>query len=261
MNILTEKEIKARLKRAEDEAALLRQKLVGQIETQAEAKKKKRYEPEIVNDNPLRRGGRQGNDMAGPSEAYFIKELGLDEVDQDEIDRVVRRRLLLAMGGTVVVGGLALIPTTDHKIPKDPASVYLVPVIRSQYLLDEIEFSIGRERWKREAEYVKQILDKPNYFRKNILSAAQALPSDDAWRSANGRAIELIENIRNLDFQDYFQTETPNKDQAKFLLQGVQECKIKLEQFLESFPDDELQKATAQAQATKPAVARDEFDY
>jgi len=258
-------QIMERLRKAEAEAAALRAKLAeSQREDNTKAAQDIQVqlqdkEEQIKNTNELRRGGRQGNDMAGPSEAELIRELGLQELENK--DEIIRKRFLISLGGAAVLGGLAFIPTQSHKVPTEPASFYLAPVIRSKYILDDIQDSIRRKRWKKELQLVKQILQSPNYLSKNILSAAQTLPNDDDWRAADGLARELVENIRALDYQEYFQTEEPNAEQMQFLDEGVDQCVEKLDDFLNMMPTSEYTKAKAEADRTKSAVARDDLDY
>eukprot|EP00467_Chlorarachnion_reptans_P000071 CAMPEP_0114509534 /NCGR_PEP_ID=MMETSP0109-20121206/13268_1 /TAXON_ID=29199 /ORGANISM="Chlorarachnion reptans, Strain CCCM449" /LENGTH=342 /DNA_ID=CAMNT_0001688707 /DNA_START=360 /DNA_END=1388 /DNA_ORIENTATION=+ len=259
-----EGDLEERLRKAEAEAAALRAKL-AETETdksdldikgiQEELQKTEKF---IQNTNPLKRGGRQGNDMAGPSEAELIRELGLDTSDKSE---EIKRRIFITFGGSALLGALAFVPTNSHKVPKEPASVFLAPVIRSQFILDDVRDAIDRRLWKRELSLVHQILDKPNYLRKNVLSAAQALPSDEEWRSADGLAREIVENIRALDYQEFFQTEEPTADQVGFLEQGVQECLEKINDFLNMMKPSEVTAARLEAERTKSAVSRDNLDY
>jgi len=260
---LSEDQLRERLKEAEDQAAALRARLVGnEVPSELPDLKKEPVtssDDRIVNTNPLKRGGRQGNNMAGPSEADILRELKVQE--DEEAGAEIRRRFLLAFGGTVVFGGLAFVPTTSHKVPKEPASVFLTPVYRSQYLLEEIEYTIEKGRWKKEIELLGNVLGKPNYLKENIQKAAQCLVADDDWREADGVGRELVENIKALDYKEFFQAESPNAEQAKFLQTGIGECRRKLDQFLSLMPADQIRIAKDEAIRTKPAVARDTLDY
>merc|ERR1712146_322411 len=95
---------------------------------------------------------------------------------------IIRKRFAIALGGSAILAALAFVPTQTHQLPKDPANVYITPVIRSKILLDDIEDTIQRRRWKQVLQLVRQILDRPNYLKKNVALAAQALPSDDDGR-------------------------------------------------------------------------------
>jgi len=203
-----------------------------------------------------------GNDMAGPSEATLLEELGYaEDLDRDEMGAEIRKRFLIAGGGAAVLGLLGFIPTSSHRVPEEPSSYFLTPVIRSLFILDEIDYSIKKGRWKKELDLVQNILAKPNYFKKNIMSAAQTLTNDKDWKTAEGLGREISENVRALDYREFFQTESPTDEQGKFLLSGVQECTEKINQYLGLFPPSEVRKAQAEADRTKPAVARDTFDY
>eukprot|EP00466_Bigelowiella_natans_P002712 jgi/Bigna1/130365/aug1.11_g5073 len=262
-------QILERLRKAEAEAAELRARLAQappademsdvKARLSKELGEQGKGSAEITNANPLRRGGRQGNNMVGPSEAGLIDELGIKETEN--VGEVIRKRFTLALGGSAVLALLAFVPTQTHQLPKEPANVYIAPVIRSKILLDDIQDTIERGRWKQMLQLVRQILDRPNYLKKNVALAAQALPSDEDWKRADGLGRELVENIRALDYQEFFQTEEPNADQAAFLEQGVQQCLDKIEDFLNMMPRSEYVKADEEAQRTRSAVARDTLTY
>ena len=96
---------------------------------------------------------------------------GVSEEDQGEVGR----RLALGLGGTAILGFLALIPTEslDLSTPTQPAFAYLVPVIEALEEYNGIENQITYAEWPAVQNKVNSILGKPLQLKENLMQVAK----------------------------------------------------------------------------------------
>lgn len=177
-----------------------------------------------------------------PTEGSALAGAAMD----DEANEIVRRRLLIGLGITILAVGLSFLklPVGLVKPPK-PLFFYLVPIVKLREQLKLIEGSIS------DANLVRQILQKaldPDVVSKDtFLSAAGWLEGDDADKAVS-LTFTIFDYLNQADYNKYFESlGTPSTTQQleflKFSLQSIQAAREKLDIFLSIMPKEALEAA------------------
>eukprot|EP00884_Botryococcus_braunii_P002583 jgi/Botrbrau1/12325/Bobra.0205s0023.1 len=162
-----------RLRAAEAEAAKLREELAA-----AKAQSQGTAQAESAESGPKRRidgGGlrREGifpatDDWLNESEVSgFVTGGGPTEspsTSTPEEQEVVKRRLIIGVLATAGLGAFALVPTDYLRLgrPSKPLFLLLVPLVRIQSLLKEIEGIVADGRWAELETALQRIQGPPN---------------------------------------------------------------------------------------------------
>ncbi|CAG9461803.1 unnamed protein product [Pedinophyceae sp. YPF-701] len=255
-----------RLRKAEEEASKLREELAAARDANAtDAPAAKSSEDKYktyrgIDDASLRRetlfsgsvneenwvsegenfltGGSPGEDASG----------GLTAEEQ----ATVNRRLAIGVVGSLVLGGLALIP--DDAIlgdPKKPLYVYLVPLVRIEALLKDMKPLVENAEWSDVSLAVKRVIGAPNNARENLSSAARYLDGPQKTRAVDLTS-SFMEYVQAIDYNKYYDTVTTPKggEEAQkfvsFSLKSLSASQTKLAEFLALFPKDQVKLARDQ---------------
>lgn len=143
------------------------------------------------------------------SDVDFFTGGGLTEQsseDREAEDAVVKRRLLI--GGVLTVGtiALSLIPTEDlDGSANKPLYVYLVPLLRSISLLQDLAVEVEQGNTGSSALVVDRILGKPNEARKNLYSAIESI-SPSQRQQAREAISNFVDYVQQIDYNKYYDT-------------------------------------------------------
>ncbi|EFN52075.1 hypothetical protein CHLNCDRAFT_139323 [Chlorella variabilis] len=171
------------------------------------------------------------------------------ESNAEELD-VVKRRLLLGLLGTAALCAFALVPTQQLQLgkPSKPLFFYLVPLLRSQQLLAEVEQLVPEgSSVVALRPLLDRILGPPNNLQQNLRDAAACLttPRDVATAEAIGRDV--------YEYVQYFESmRGAPRDGAVsaryilFSLNSAKAAQVKLQQFLDLMPADQREAAAMQ---------------
>lgn len=177
------------------------------------------------------------------------------ESNAEELD-VVKRRLLLGLLGTAALCAFALVPTQQLQLgkPSKPLFFYLVPLLRSQQLLAEVEQLVPEgSSVVALRPLLDRILGPPNNLQQNLRDAAACLttPRDVATAEAIGR--DVYEYVQSIDYDKYFESmRGAPRDGAVsaryilFSLNSAKAAQVKLQQFLDLMPADQREAAAMQ---------------
>jgi hypothetical protein len=186
----------------------------------------------------------------GPSEAEGAAGLSPEE------QATVTRRLLIGGGLSSAAIALALIPDKAFN-PKanKPLFFYLVPLLRVQSLLDELDAPIAEARWDEVAATVRRIKGEPYNLRQNLDFAASFLEDARQYERVKAVETEVMEYLSNVDFQTYFDTMgnarggRPTADLVKFSTSSLALAKERLRLFISLMPAEQVTAAKQQLAA------------
>mmetsp|Transcript_12340 Transcript_12340/g.40550 ORF Transcript_12340/g.40550 Transcript_12340/m.40550 type:complete len:331 (-) Transcript_12340:1109-2101(-) len=192
----------------------------------------------------------------GPGETYSEGGGSVSGVAPED-EGVVGRRLAIGLGLSAAFVVLALQPSTSGPPPK-PLFFYLVPLLRSQALLEQAETVVADANWAQLAPLLRGV-EEANEAKKNLMSAAASLPSPQRQDQARALASEFLEYVQQADYKKYFdQKSTPTGTQqaefAAFSLRSIKAAEGKLAAFLKLMPADDVQAARSQLSAFEDAI-------
>ena len=197
------------------------------------------------------------SEFAPPGEGELISSAIIEGTTAEE-EATIKRRLLLGGAGTLGLLALAQIPTEDlgGKASK-PLFFYLVPVVSSLRVLDELEQEVTDGEFLKLKATVAKILEEPGNLRRNLLSAASELEDKGARDRAKKLVPEIIEYISGVDYNTYFDTLVkPSAKQqlefGKFSFQSIDAARAELTAFLALMPAEQVQAAESQVDAFNP---------
>lgn len=165
---------------------------------------------------------------------------------EDGSNEVVKRRLLIGLGITIVAVGLSFLKLPQGLVkPPKPLFFYLGPIVRLHEQLKLIEKSSS------DANSVRQRLQQalnPAYISKDtFLSAAGWLEGADADKAV-ALTYKIFDYLNQADYNKYYEAlGTPSAAQQleflKFSLRSVQVARENLDSFLSVMPQEALEAA------------------
>uniref|UniRef100_A0A7S0WMP1 Uncharacterized protein n=1 Tax=Pyramimonas obovata TaxID=1411642 RepID=A0A7S0WMP1_9CHLO len=178
----------------------------------------------------------------GPSE--LGESAGMSEEDKS----TVTRRLLIGLGGVAAFIAIANIPDKEVRPkPSKPLFFYLVPLVRVQNLLPDLEATVKSGNATAVKAAVQSVLGSPNNAKDNLSNAALCLDDDKDYERAKGIAVEFAEYMSTVDFSEYFDSRAAiSEKQVTFSVQAVKAAEAKLAQFLAFMPAEQLEAARSQ---------------
>lgn len=186
----------------------------------------------------------------GPSEAAATAGLSADE------EATVRRRVLIGGAITAVTIALSLVPDKAlNPKPSKPLFFYLVPLVRAQTLLTETRVAIDNAEWAAVQGAVRSIKGSPTLARENLDNAAAFLEDGKTYERAKQLESEFLEYLEAVDYSKYFDSleKAPPKGgraEAEFVKFSGQACDLALERlasFLSLMDADQMEAARNQA--------------
>lgn len=170
--------------------------------------------------------------------------LGLEAMEAGSED-IVRRRLLIGVGITVVAVGLANLKFPTGR-PSKPLFLYVVSILQLQKILQSLEDSAA------ELDVVKMELRKAGTseeVKNSFLSAAAWLDGEDAEK-ASKLSFEIYEYVDQADYSRYFEnlgepSPVQQMEFLKFCLQSIKAARKKVDEFLTLVPKEAVEAAAA----------------
>eukprot|EP00238_Polyblepharides_amylifera_P005547 CAMPEP_0196583654 /NCGR_PEP_ID=MMETSP1081-20130531/44227_1 /TAXON_ID=36882 /ORGANISM="Pyramimonas amylifera, Strain CCMP720" /LENGTH=310 /DNA_ID=CAMNT_0041904603 /DNA_START=52 /DNA_END=984 /DNA_ORIENTATION=+ len=249
-------DVVARLAAAEKEAEQLRQLLEqaqGSVDLskQKPAKSAKRIDGTGGRETIF--GGRSKSWLQEEDVAFFTGDGAVESgsgvgVDPEE-QSTVTRRLLIGLAGIGAFAVLSQVPdSTTRPKPSKPLFFYLVPLIRIQALLPDLEKTVEGGDAESLRAALRSVQGSPNNVKDNLKNAAACLDDDRDFDRANKIAGELIEYVSQVDYTKYFDSVSSkvNERQISFSLNCVQAIEKKLVEFLAVMPRDQVEAARTQ---------------
>lgn len=266
-------ELIARLKAAEEEARALKEQLNAQ-------------QASLVDSQPENQGGSRsgkridGGDLrretlsfvettprnwlsesdvefftgGGPSEASGGSTGPLKSSEEEK--SLVNRRIVVGLAGTVGLIAFALVPTEKlQPPPSKPLFFYLVPLLRTRDILDEIILVIPDGKYEKLRDLLDLVEGPPNNVQQNLKSAAASLESPALIEKADTIARDVYEYLKGIDYQTYYDSVATRgsrggqelKEMFDFSSKSAAAAQSKLEEFLKLMPQEELAAAKSQA--------------
>ncbi|GAQ87362.1 hypothetical protein KFL_003480060 [Klebsormidium nitens] len=201
----------------------------------------------------------------GLSEAELFISRGAGEGEMEAIvgpatdegaENVVRRNLIIGVALAVVAGVLAFVRFPGGRPqPSKPLFFYLVPLVRIQGLLPQLQLAIEEGRLADLREQLKTIVGEPNNLKDNLLNAASWLPTDAELDAANQVAFDVLEYVDQADSKKYFDnfgepSAAQRSEFSKFSLQSIKAASRKLDEFFKLMPSEDVAAAKEQVLRT-----------
>lgn len=259
-----DEDVLERLRRAEEEASSLREKLA-----QSQKEQSKLDAPTWGLDPKRRVDGRttyirEGNFLGGgKGDSPWLQESqisdfltggGPSELENtspvsEEEQAIVSRRLL---GGIALSAGaiaFGLVPL-GKKTPDKPLYFYLTSVLIVKDALPELEQDVENVRWDEAKNLLERMLGPPNNVKTNLLSAASYLEDKNVYRMADELARDAVEYLEEVDYMKYFDSRVvpagkQEKEFVEFSKRSIRAASTKLEKFLSLMPQDAVQAAAS----------------
>jgi A/G-specific adenine glycosylase len=140
--------------------------------------------------------------------------------------------------------------------PSKPLFFYLVPLLRTRDILDEIIRIIPDGKYERLRELLDLVEGPPNNVQQNLKSAAASLDSPALIEKADAIARDVYEYLKGIDYQTYYDSIGASrgsrggqelKEMFDFSSKSADAAQSKLEEFLKLMPKEELAAAKSQA--------------
>ncbi|KAK9805759.1 hypothetical protein WJX73_006489 [Symbiochloris irregularis] len=269
-----DRQLSERLRNAESEAKELRRQLDAARQTAGTATE----EPGKQSDAPTQQrrsridgadlkreglfSGRSANwlDESGISSAFRAKGPveAVATITQDEA-AVVKRRLLIGLGLAAGATALALIPTDSLRLskPSKPLFLYLVPIVRSQELLMDLEDIVGNGRWDELEPAMARIQGSPTNLVQNLRDAAVSLTNGRSKDQAGTVIRQIVDDLDAIDYRQYYSsvkrrganTGAENQQFADFSVRAVKSVRAHIKEFLALMPASDVSQAREAAQS------------
>eukprot|EP00250_Pteridium_aquilinum_P034957 c8376_g1_i1 orf=130-1161(+) len=165
---------------------------------------------------------------------------------EDGSNEIVKRRLLIGLGITVVAVGLSFLKLPQGFVkPSKPLFFYLGPIVRLREQLKLIENSSSDVNSVR--QQIQQALNPADVSKDTFLSATGWLEGADADKAVS-LTYKIFDYLNQADYNKYFEAlGKPSTAQQlefmKFSLQAVQAARENLDLFLSIMPEEALQAA------------------
>mmetsp|Transcript_3461 Transcript_3461/g.9721 ORF Transcript_3461/g.9721 Transcript_3461/m.9721 type:complete len:248 (-) Transcript_3461:100-843(-) len=186
----------------------------------------------------------------GVSESSY--QTGVSEEDKGK----VTKRLLLGVGGAILAGLLALIPTDklDLSSPTQPTFAYLVPILESKQEYARIEDLVTYAEWPAVQSKVKAILEGKQNLKTAMLQVAKLEADPKAAEKMREHARDAADYLSQVDYDAYFDTLIPPSGKQSieftdFSLKSLAASKKSLESFLALVDSEQLEAAQSQVSA------------
>ncbi len=172
----------------------------------------------------------------------------------DEENETVKRRLLIGLGMTVALGAFALVPTEKlQPPPSKPLFFYLVPLLRTQEILEEIIRIVPNGEYEQLRSLLSRIEGPPNNVQENLKAAAASLSDSKLVEKADTVARDVYEYLKGVDYQTYYESismTSPGgkemKEMFEYSSNSAIAAKGKLAEFLSLMPAEDLEAAKQQ---------------
>lgn len=170
----------------------------------------------------------------------------------EEDQSTVNRRLIGGLVFTAAAGAFGLVP--DRQVrpkPSKPLFFYLVPILRIQALIGDLETAAEAGEWGELRNILQRISKEPNNAKENLKSAAACLDDDKQFEKAESLIVEFLEYLSQVDFKNYYdnvgQVSVTQEMQFKdFSLQCAKAAGKKLDEFIRLMPEEQLGAARSQ---------------
>ncbi|KAJ7538185.1 hypothetical protein O6H91_11G037400 [Diphasiastrum complanatum] len=185
-----------------------------------------------------------------PTEGMGLNDAAIEAETKD----IVRRRLLLGLGFSLVAVGLAFFKLPAGFIrPSKPLFIYLIPIIQLKEQLKNIETTDSDAKVVQ--EQLQKLSDSANVLKDTLLSAAAWLDESDADR-ASSLAYEIFEFLDQVDYNNYYESfgkasATQQLEFLRFSLQSVKGCSRKGGRVFVSCTREALVAAQSQLQSRR----------
>lgn len=180
---------------------------------------------------------------------------------EDNSNEIVKRRLLIGLGITVVAVGLSFLKLPQGFIkPPKPLFFYLGPIVRLREQLKLIENSSSDVNSVRQR--LQQALNPADISKDTFLSAAGWLEGSDADKAIS-LTFTIFDYLNQADYNRYFEamgkpSTTQQLEFFKFSLQAVQAARENIDLFLSTMPEEALQAANNNLKLVdKPIMLQD----
>eukprot|EP00892_Ulva_mutabilis_P012623 jgi/Ulvmu1/9733/UM055_0073.1 len=241
-------DVLAKLRAFEEENKKLKEQLAttDSVTEKQDSKSKVRVDGSGMKRETLFGSSSSPGSWLSESDVDFFTGGGLTEqssADRDAEESVVKRRLIIGSVLTVGTIALSLIPTEDlDGFANKPLYMYLVPLLRSIALLEDLAVEVEQGNMGSSAIVVDRILGKPNEARKNLYSAIESI-SPSQRQQAREAISNFVDYIQQIDYNKYYDTVgvKDGKLMAQyqdFSLKSIQSAIRTGNQILSMFPGD-----------------------
>lgn len=176
---------------------------------------------------------------------------------EDDSNEIVKRRLFIGLGITVVAVGLSFLKLPQGFVkPSKPLFFYLGPILSLREQLKLIEDSSSDVNSVRQR--LQQALNPANVSKDTFLSAARWLEGAEADKAVS-LTFTIFDYLNQADYNKYFESlGKPSTGQQleflKFSLHAVQAARENLESFLSIMPEEALQAANSNLKLVKKPI-------
>ncbi|GAX84747.1 hypothetical protein CEUSTIGMA_g12169.t1 [Chlamydomonas eustigma] len=260
-------DVLARLKAAEEEAAMLRKEL--------EAAKSRVSEPpatDVIEVKPKRfdsvdqretvftdKTQKRASWLSEADVEFFTGSAPPEESSQEgegdpEMQQTVQKRLALGIIASLALGAFALVPTDALRLkPPKPMYFYIVPLLRIKDLLEECGPIIQDADWSTLRILLPRVTGPPNNARSNLDNVIALLDDTRTAEKATKLAAEFFEYLDSIDFNKYYDampsvtlTGAQNAQYAEFSGKALVVALQKLDSFLALLPSQAKADAITQ---------------
>ncbi|GMH38111.1 hypothetical protein BSKO_05995 [Bryopsis sp. KO-2023] len=256
--IFMSEDILARLKTAEEEAAKLREELAA---VQAGGKP---IDDEVAKKTDAEDQPRESLFTLSAERKNWLSETDVEFLIGDgpaegggqglseEEEAIVQRRLLLGVGASVILGGLALLPSDlFNSKPDQPLQAYVVPILRTVDLLNECDGLVENGEFQEVVLVLDRITGPPNNVKQNLEGAVRSMDTKEKREEGSKLAKDIFEYLEQIDAGKYFkdlgtvgrQGGAKALQYSQFSAQALAACKSSLKKFLGLLPRGEVESA------------------
>ena len=178
------------------------------------------------------------------------------EEHNDNESSVVRRRLVIGLGLSAVVAAFAMVPTEKlQPPPPKPLFFYLIPLIRTQEILQEIVSILPDGDYERLRQLLARIEGPPNNIQQNLKAAVACLEDAKVAEKADSVGREVYEYIKGIDYQTYYESLGGSmgsrggqalKEMFEYSTNSASAAQRKLEEFFNLMPQEQYEAAMQQ---------------
>ncbi|KAI5073798.1 hypothetical protein GOP47_0011811 [Adiantum capillus-veneris] len=182
---------------------------------------------------------------------------------EDNSDEIVKRRLFIGLGITVVAVGLSFLKLPQGFVkPSKPLFFYLGPIVRLREKLKLIEDSSSDVESVRQR--LQQALDPTDVSKDTFLSATGWLEGADADKAVS-LTFTIFDYLNQADYNKYFEAlGKPSTEQRleflRFSLKALQAARENIDLFLSIMPVEALQAATNNLKLVDKPILRQYLD-